>query len=95
MGHDASTIKAEEDGDKLEGPTISDDKPSTTVAGIRNTGTASLTAKVLEEEQNRHKRQRNGNNENIKGLFSSSTKHQRKQSDFMTRGFSIPAGARR
>lgn len=93
--HDVPKMQAEESDQKLEGPLPIEDKTATTVTGIRNTGTASLTARVLAEEQNRNKRRKMGNNENIKGLFSSSTEHQGKESDFMTRGFSIPAGARR
>ena len=93
--NDVSTIKAEEIDTKLEGPLPIEDNIMTTVSGIKNIGTASLTARVLAEEQDRNKRRKMGNNENIKGLFSSSTEHQGKESDFMTRGFSIPAGARR
>ena len=62
--------------------------------GIKNAATASLTAKVLAEEDERAKRRKREPNENLKSLFSSGTsKH--KDGDFMTRGFSIPAGARR
>ena len=61
--------------------------------GIKNAATASLTAKVLAEEDERAKRRKREPNENLKSLFSSGTsKH--KDGDFMTRGFSIPAGAR-
>ena len=88
-------VKAEPESDKLEDQRPSDGTARTTTSGIQNTGTAYLTARVLAEEQNRNKRRKVGNNENIKGLFSSSTEHQGKQSDFMTRGYSIPAGARR
>ena len=88
-------IKVEDESSKVEGPLVEEDRHKTTVTGIKNAGTASLTAKVLAEEQDRNKRRKMGNNENLKGLFSSSTEHQEKQSDFMTRGYSIPAGARR
>lgn len=61
--------------------------------GIKNAATASLTAKVLAEEDERAKRRKREPNENLKSLFSSGTsKH--KDGDFMTRGFSIPTGAR-
>jgi len=63
--------------------------------GIRNAGTASLTAKVLAEQNDRNKRRKTAENENLKGLFSSSTGETKMQADFMTRGFSIPAGAKR
>ena len=88
-------VKVEDESSKVEGLLAEEDKPKATVTGIKNAGTASLTAKVLAEEQDRNKRRKMGNNENLKGLFSSSTEHQEKQSDFMTRGYSIPAGARR
>lgn len=92
---DAPRVKSEETDNELEGPLPIEHITAMTVTGIKNTGTASLTARVLAEEQNRNKRRKMGNNENIKGLFSSSTEHQGKEADFMTRGFSIPAGARR
>ena len=62
-------------------------------SAIKNAATASLTAKVLAEEQERTKRRKMEPNENLKSLFSSgNAKH--KDGDFMTRGFSIPAGAK-
>ncbi|KAL8867980.1 MAG: hypothetical protein Q9174_005299 [Haloplaca sp. 1 TL-2023] len=63
--------------------------------GIRNEDTASLTARVLAEQEDRNKRRKIAANDNLKALFSSSTAEGAKQSDFMTRGFSIPAGAKR
>lgn len=62
---------------------------------IRNEGTASLTARVLAEEEDRSKRRKMGTNENLKSLFSSKNGMAEKSVDFMTRGFSIPAGAKR
>ncbi|KAL8715106.1 MAG: hypothetical protein Q9220_001063 [cf. Caloplaca sp. 1 TL-2023] len=62
---------------------------------IRNEGTASLTAKVLAEQEDCNKRRKMVPNENLKTLFASSNGRANKQSDFMTRGFSIPAGAKR
>ncbi|KAL8801290.1 MAG: hypothetical protein Q9182_004555 [Xanthomendoza sp. 2 TL-2023] len=64
-------------------------------AGIKNQGTASLTAKALAEQDNHYKRRKMEANENLKSLFSSSDGMAGKRSDFMTRGFSIPAGAKR
>jgi Rtf2 RING-finger len=64
--------------------------------GIKNAATANLMAKVLEEENERKKRRLvNGENENLKSLFTKKD-HKRKLGDgnFMTRGFSIPADAR-
>ena len=66
----------------------------TSNGGIKNAATASLTAKVLEEEKEKHKRRKFGGNDNLKSLFSSEN-GARKDGDFMTRGFSIPAGAKR
>ncbi len=65
--------------------------------GIKNASTASLTAKVLGEQEERNKRRRMEKNENLESLFSSrdQTKPVGKSSDFMTRGFSIPAIAKR
>lgn len=61
-------------------------------SGIKNAATASLTAKVLEEQDERNKRRKLGLNDNLKTLFSSAgysaTTH--KGGDFMTRGYSIP-----
>ena len=62
--------------------------------GIKNTATASLTAKVLAEEHEKSKRRKMGTNDNLKSLFSSDDRAPKKDGDFMTRGFSIPAGAR-
>ncbi|KAI9845177.1 MAG: hypothetical protein M1837_005062 [Sclerophora amabilis] len=62
--------------------------------GIKNPATANLTAKVLEDERERKRRRKIGENENLKGLFSSSSTG-KMNDDFMSRGFSIPAGAKR
>lgn len=62
---------------------------------IKNEETALLTAKVLAEEQDRSKRRKVGTNDNLKSLFSSRNGMAEKHTDFMTRGFSIPAGAKR
>lgn len=66
-------------------------------SGIKNAATARLTARVLEEERERNKRRKMiGNNETIRSLFSSDSARERsKDSDFMTRGYSIPTSAKR
>lgn len=69
--------------------------PSAAVAGIRNQGTASLTAKVLKEQGERDKRRKMAGNDNVKSLFSSKNGMDEKHLDFMTRGFSIPANSKR
>lgn len=60
--------------------------------GIKNAATASLTAKVLDEQEERNKRRKLGLNDNLKSLFSSGgySAQTHKSGDFMTRGFSIP-----
>lgn len=63
--------------------------------GIKNEETASLTAKVLAEEQDRNKRRKMVANDNLKSLFSTKNVMNEKHTDFMTRGFSIPANAKR
>lgn len=64
--------------------------------GIKDAATASLTAKVLQEEEAKKKRRKMmGENETLKSLFSKSGGGpKQKDGDFMTRGYSIPADAR-
>lgn len=63
---------------------------------IKNAATASLTARVLEDEKARKKRQKLSMNENLKGLFSGKASEKTAQrGDFMTRGYSIPTAAKR
>ena len=61
---------------------------------INNAGTASLTARVLAEENAKAKRRKLDPNDNLKTLFSSGSSKLAKNADFMTRGFDIPAGAK-
>jgi len=67
---------------------------ATPTGGIKNAATASLTAKVMADDQEKAKRRKLETNENLSSLFSSG-KSKNKDGDFMTRGFSIPAGAKR
>jgi hypothetical protein len=62
---------------------------------IKNSATASLTAKVLDEQDERNKRRKLGLNDNLKSLFSSGgySAQAQKSGDFMTRGFSLPKKA--
>ncbi|KAL2012741.1 hypothetical protein VTN00DRAFT_266 [Thermoascus crustaceus] len=66
-------------------------------SGIKNAATAMLTARVLEEENEKKRRRKMmGPNENLESLFTKSgSKEPTKDGDFMSRGYSIPAGARR
>ena len=72
--------------------------PTTTSNGINDAGTASLTAKVLQEQEDRKKRRKLERNENLNSLFTSSRtvdeKSKGKNNDFMSRGFAIPAHQR-
>lgn len=55
-----------------------------------------LTAKVLEEENKKKKQKVVSRNENLQSLFhNDKDKAKHKDGDFMTRGFTIPADARR
>ncbi|KAH8586164.1 Rtf2 RING-finger-domain-containing protein [Bisporella sp. PMI_857] len=64
-------------------------------AGIKNSVTASLTARVLDEQTQRNKRQKMGLNDNLKTLFSSARYDPAAQNggDFMTRGYTLPKKA--
>ncbi|KAF6231039.1 hypothetical protein HO173_010739 [Letharia columbiana] len=64
-------------------------------SNLKNAETASLTAKVLAEQEERNKRRKLGANDNVKSLFSNKNGMDEKHLDFMTRGFSIPANAKR
>ena len=65
----------------------------TAQSGIKNAATAMLTARVLEEENERNKKRKvMGTNEAYRNLFTSDSKNAKgKDNDFMTRGFSIPS----
>lgn len=64
--------------------------PSAVSGGIKNSATASLTAKVLQEQDERSKRRKLGLNDNLKSLFLDKKSATPKGDDFMTRGFSVP-----
>ncbi|KAK2741592.1 hypothetical protein FQN57_005575 [Myotisia sp. PD_48] len=65
--------------------------PSSAFSGIKNASTAMLTARVLEEQNERRKRAKvSTTSDSLKALFTSSKSGNEKQkADFMTRGFSI------
>lgn len=69
--------------------------------GIKNAATAMLTARVLEEEKERNKRRKLvGGSDNLDSLFTKEKKEGgggggTRSADFMTRGYTIPAAARR
>ena len=77
-------------------PTITrPEQPPKPESNIKNQDTATLTAKVLAEQEERNKRRKLGVNDNVKSLFSQKNGMDEKHTDFMTRGFSIPANAKR
>lgn len=59
--------------------------------GIKNAATASLTANVLREQEERNKRRKMEGNKNLDSLFSTKAAGPGKNTDFMSRGFAIPA----
>ncbi len=59
-------------------------------SGIKNKDTAALTAKVLKEQDERNKRRKMAGNQNVDSLFTKGDNMHSKQTDFMTRGFSVP-----
>jgi len=71
---------------ELVKPDINEAKTPST--GIKNTSTASLTAKVLEEQEKNSKKRKN---DNLASLFSSGDRSkQARKNDFFTRGFTMP-----
>ena len=64
---------------------------ATPTNGIKNASTASLTKKVLEEQEARNKRRKLEQNANVKSLFSTDSRKVSlgNSADYMTRGFSI------
>lgn len=68
------------------------EKPAPTANnGIKNASTASLTRKVLEEQEERNKRRKLAQNDNVNSLFNKSDSKPKlgNSADYMTRGFSI------
>jgi len=60
-------------------------------AGIKNASTASLTARVMEEQEARNKKRKLQRNDNLDSLFSSRdpSKPPAKRNDFLSRGFTM------
>jgi uncharacterized protein YbcC (UPF0753/DUF2309 family) len=78
-----------ESSGKAESKSITKDseKPA---ASINNNSTASLTAKVLQEQEERNKKRKVQKNDNISSLFSKESDFSAKKNDFFTRGFTLP-----
>lgn len=87
----ATKSKSSSDEDKKAKPKANGEKKETTDTGIKNSATASLTRKVMEEQEERNKRRKLGQNENVKSLFNTSSNKPSagNSADYMTRGFSI------
>ena len=94
-----ATNGGEEDGKKKKKSKSSpdEDKAKLVLAstepngnGIKNASTASLTQKVMKEQEERNKRRKMAENANVKSLFNSSDHKPdlKKSADYMTRGFS-------
>ena len=64
---------------------------ATPAGGIKNASTASLTAKVLREQEEKNKRRKLDMNDNLSSLFTKSADGLKPRGgDFMTRGYSLP-----
>ncbi|KAE8374953.1 Rtf2 RING-finger-domain-containing protein [Aspergillus bertholletiae] len=93
--------KKQANGDSAETEGVSRSNTSTPKPsasnGIKHAATAMLTARVLEEENEKKKRRKMmGLNENLDSLFTKEPKDGKMNSaDFMTRGFTLPAGSRK
>lgn len=87
---DKPQSRIQENGNGASTPKLNNGA-STVSSGIKNASAANLTAKVLEEQEERNKRRKLGMNDNLKSLFSNTGYNAQKQKggDFMTRGFSM------
>jgi hypothetical protein len=85
----AAKSKSSSDEDKKAKPKANGVTASE--SGLKNSATASLTRKVMEEQEERNKRRKLGQNAAVKSLFntSSSKPSAGNSADYMTRGFSI------
>ena len=90
LGKDKKKTKSKKRGleEEDETPKLVD-----TANGINNAGTKALTQAVLAEQERKKKAKLA--NENLASLFSSRDKGMGNNTDFMTRGYQIPADARR
>ena len=93
---DVSTKLSDEDKKKPSITTPDEDKAKKSETngngnGIKNASTASLTQKVMKEQEERNKRRKLAENENVKSLFNKSDNRpdMKKSGDYMTRGVSI------
>lgn len=94
----AELENGEGNGDKAEKKQKAADSSrsgtATPARAIKNASTASLTAKVLKEQEEINKRRKLGMNDNLNSLFSNGTGGSKTSGgDFMTRGYSLPKKA--
>ncbi|KAK6615987.1 Replication termination factor 2 [Botrytis cinerea] len=75
---DRTQARIQENGNGAATPK-SNNGPSTVPSGIKNASAANLTAKVLEEQEERNKRRKLGMNDNLKSLFSNTGYNAQKQ----------------
>ncbi|CAE7216826.1 hypothetical protein HRS9139_07877 [Pyrenophora teres f. teres] len=87
----ATTKPSSSDDDKTAKKEAKDKKEVPSAGGLQNSATASLTRKVLAEQEERNKRRKMAQNDNVNTLFHNNEhKPDKKNSaDYMTRGFSI------
>lgn len=90
-----ATEPTKQNGDARASPAVKDTTNTNSSNGINNAATASLTAKVLLEQEQAKKRRLE--NDNVRSLFSARDQGKQfaKNSDFMTRGFSLPSASKR
>lgn len=91
-------IENGENGEKIENKQKPKDASrsgtATPAGGIKNASTASLTAKVLKEQEEKNKRRKLSMNDNLSSLFSKANDGSKSsEGDFMTRGYSLPKKA--
>ncbi|RMZ71519.1 Replication termination factor 2 [Pyrenophora seminiperda CCB06] len=90
-GEAATTKPSSSDDDKTTKKEAKDKKDVPSTGGLKNSATASLTRKVLAEQEERNKRRKMAQNGNVKTLFHNN-EHKpdpKNSADYMTRGFSI------
>ncbi|KZM18308.1 Replication termination factor 2 [Ascochyta rabiei] len=92
-GSNGTTAKSKptSDEDNKSKVNANDERKDGTDNGIKNSATASLTRKVMEEQEERNKRRKLAQNEHVKSLFNTSSNKPSagNSADYMTRGFSI------
>ncbi|KAH9872005.1 hypothetical protein J1614_006265 [Plenodomus biglobosus] len=92
LNNGSTSKRSASDNDDNDKPTKEKhDKPASKDNGIKNASTASLTRKVLAEQEQLNKRRKLAQNANVNSLFNTSDNKPKmgNSADYMTRGFSI------